>query len=107
MGEREYIINGIKKFVKKANRKFKIEKIIFFGSRTGKKYSKDSDIDLIIVSDDFNGLDFFERVSKMYDYWDLDYPVDFLCYTSKEFEILKLKISIVKEAIKRGIEVYS
>ena len=107
MDKREHIIKGIKKFVKKASKKFRIEKIIFFGSRIEKSYSKDSDIDLIIVSNDFNGLDFFERVSKMYNYWDLDYPVDFLCYTNEEFEILKLKISIVKEAIKKGIEVYS
>jgi len=105
MDEKEYIIKGIEKFVKKANKEFKIEKIIFFGSRTRNKYSKDSDIDLIIVSDNFNGLDFFERISKMYSYWDLNYPVDFLCYTSDEFNTLKKRISIVKEAIKKGIAI--
>ena len=73
MDEREYIIKGIKKFVKKVNKDFHIEKIILFGSRAGKKYFKDSDVDIIIVSDNFKGLDFFERVSKMYSYWELDY----------------------------------
>jgi len=40
----------------------------------------------------------------MYDYWNLDLPVDFLCYTPKEFNKLKKQISIVKEAIENGIE---
>ncbi len=103
MDRNKYIIKKIKKFINKINKEFKIEKIIFFGSRTGNKYSKESDIDLIIVSDDFKGLDFFERVSKMYNYWNLDYAVDFLCYTVKEFDNLKKRISIVGQAIKEGI----
>lgn len=105
MGGREYIINNIKKFAEKVNKEFKIERIIFFGSRTRNRYSKDSDIDLIIVSNNFVGLDFFERVSKMYNYWDLDYAVDFLCYTQKEFDNLKKKISIIGNAIKEGIKI--
>jgi hypothetical protein len=103
MDERKHIIEGIKKFIRRINKDFQINKIIFFGSRTTNKYNKDSDIDLIIVSDDFEGLDFFERVSKMYNYWELDYPVDFLCYTSNEFTNLKKRISIIKYAIKEGI----
>jgi predicted nucleotidyltransferase len=103
MDERKHIIEGIKKFIRRINKDFQINKIIFFGSRTTNKYNKDSDIDLIIVSDDFEGLDFFERVSKMYNYWELDYPVDFLCYTLNEFTNLKKRISIIKYAIKKGI----
>jgi len=41
----------------------------------------------------------------MYDYWELDLPVDFLCYTPKEFDKLKNKITIVKEAVENGIEI--
>ena len=41
----------------------------------------------------------------MYDYWNLDYPVDFLCYTPEEFEKKKKEISIVKEAVKEGIDI--
>jgi hypothetical protein len=41
----------------------------------------------------------------MYDYWELRYPVDFLCYTPKEFEREKKKVSIVSEALREGIEI--
>jgi len=96
-------INKINKFLKNVSKDFKIERAIFFGSRAIGIARKDSDIDLIIVSDDFEGMDFFERVSKMYDYWDLDIPVDFLCYTSREFNKLKKLVSIVSHALKQGI----
>jgi hypothetical protein len=41
----------------------------------------------------------------MYDFWDLNYPVDFLCYTPEEFNKLKKEVSIVSEALKEGIEI--
>ena len=44
---------------------------------------------MIIVSDDFEEMNGFERISKMYDYWTERIPVDFICYTKKEFEKLK------------------
>jgi len=103
MGEKDYIIKGIKKFIERLNKDFIINNVILFGSRVTNKFKENSDIDLIIVSDNFKGMNFFERVAKMYDYWGLDYPVDFLCYTNEEFNVLRKKISIVKEALEHGI----
>ena len=77
----------------------------FFGSRARGKSHKYSDIDLIIVSPKFKKLNFFKRGARMYDYWNLNYPVDFLCYTPKEFNKLKKQITIVSEAVKEGIEI--
>lgn len=93
-------------FVKRLGLDFDIKKVILFGSRATKEYGEESDVDLIIVSNDFNNMDFFERAAKMYDYWKLDLPVDFICYTKKEFEKLKKRISIVKEALTNGIIIH-
>ena len=93
----------IKIFLKKLRKKFSVEKIFLFGSRAGKDYLKHSDIDLIIISKDFEGINFVKRMSLMYDYWDFDYAVDFLCYTPEEFNKLSKMISIVREASKKGI----
>ena len=82
-----------------------IKKMIFFGSRAQGHESKYSDVDLIIVSDGFRKKRFFERPFKLYADWDLDYPVDFLCYTPEEFEVEKRMITIVKEALRKGIEI--
>ena len=87
------------------NKEMPIKKMILFGSRANGKAKKGSDVDLLIVSKKFENLDFFERGAKMYDYWDLKYPVDFICYTPKEFDRLKKMVTIVREAVRNGIVV--
>ncbi len=103
MVQREYLNEMLKKFVIELGKKIKASEVILFGSRAGKKYNEESDVDLIIVSDDFKGMNFFERASKMYDFWKIDLPVDFLCYTKKEYETLKKGVTIVSHALKTGI----
>lgn len=105
MDNKKTIIKKLKEFKNKLKKEFRINKIIFFGSRASGKPHKDSDIDLIIVSQDFQDNKFRFRATRLYDYWDLDYAVDFLCYTPEEFNKLKKQITIVREAIKEGIEI--
>jgi predicted nucleotidyltransferase len=103
MGGKKHLIAELKDFIEKLSEDFNIQNIILFGSRATNKFRENSDVDLIIVSEDFKNMDFFERGAKMYEYWDVDLPVDFICYTPKEFNNLKKKISIVKEALSSGI----
>lgn len=105
MGKKEFIIKSLRGFKSEANKEVPIKKIIFFGSRVTGKPHRWSDIDLVIVSDKFKKLRFRERATKMYDYWTLNYPVDFLCYTPEEFNKLKKQITIVREAVEKGIEI--
>lgn len=37
--------------------------------------------DLIVISDEFEGVSPLKRPVKLYLEWNLDYPVDFICYT--------------------------
>ena len=90
-------------FKKRLSKKMPIDKMIFFWSRAIGKAKKYSDVDLIIVSKKFNKKKFHQRPIKLYDDWNLDYPVDFLCYTPREFNKLKNKICIVQQAILEGI----
>jgi len=93
----------INSFKNKLTEDIPVAKIILFGSRAWGKPKRWSDFDLIIVSKYFEGINFFERASKMYDFWDVDYPVDFICLTPEEFNKLKKGITIVSEALKKGI----
>jgi len=98
------IIKKLTDFKKRVNKDIPLKKMIFFGSRATGKPHRYSDIDLIIVSPAFRKLDFFKRGAKMYDYWDLRIPVDFLCYSPEEFKKLRKQTTIISEAIKEGIE---
>lgn len=103
--KRTIIKNKLKKFKKLVSGELPIAKMYFFGSRATGKPHRWSDIDLIIVSPKFRRLNFFKRGAKMYDYWNLNYPVDFLCYTPEEFKKLKERPTIVREAVKEGIKI--
>ena len=95
------LIKQLKKF-KKQN---KIERMYFFGSMAYGKPSKYSDIDLIVVSKKFTGKGLLNRAPNLYIKWNLNYPVDFLCYTPEEFNKLKKQVTIIREAVKNGIEI--
>ena len=105
MTNKKSIIKKLREFKDKLKKEFNVNKIIFFGSRASGKPHEDSDIDLIIVSEDFKDKKFRYRAIGFYNYWDLDYPVDFLCYTPEEFNKLKNQITIVREAVQEGIEI--
>ncbi|HLC75468.1 MAG TPA: nucleotidyltransferase domain-containing protein [Candidatus Nanoarchaeia archaeon] len=102
MGKKE-IIEQLRKFKKRISKKTKVEQMIFFGSRAIGKPTKDSDIDLIIVSPAFRKQVSFKRGINLYKKWDLDYPVDFLCYTPEEFQKVSKIATIVRNARKEGI----
>lgn len=103
MDKKKSIIKKLKNFKNLVNQDYPVDRIIFFGSRTRNRAHRYSDIDLIIVSKKFKRMNFIIRGAKMYNYWKLNYPVDFLCYTPEEFKKLKEKTTIVKEAVIEGI----
>ncbi|MCK4996951.1 nucleotidyltransferase domain-containing protein [Candidatus Pacearchaeota archaeon] len=98
-------IKVVKAFKKIVSEKIKIKKIILFGSRARGDFRKDSDFDLIVVSDEFDGVRSYKRAPDMYRAWDANYSVDFVCLTSEEFEGMKDKPTIINLAIKEGIEI--
>jgi len=105
MGKKETIIEKLKQFKDNLKNIISVSSVVFFGSMAKGKSHKDSDIDLIIISKDFEGKKFRYRSVELYDYWDLDYPGDFLCYTPEEFNKLKKQITIVREAVENGVEI--
>ena len=95
-------IEEIPKIVNKIAKNNNVLGIYLFGSQATGKTHKDSDIDLIIVSPYFENMSSIQRAAKLYDYWDALFAVDFICYTPKEFSVLKKKISIVRDALSYG-----
>lgn len=105
MGEKEDVIKELHEFKESLSKAIPIEKMIFFGSRAKGRGHRDSDIDLVVVSKKFEGKRFRDRSLGFYKHWNLDYPVDFLCYTPQEFNKRSSQVTILREAVKEGIEV--
>jgi predicted nucleotidyltransferase len=95
----------VKDFKKKVAKEFFVQEIIIFGSAARGKMTRDSDVDLIVVSKKFGRKNTFEITPKLYGVWHSrkNYPVDILLFNTKEFDRLKKEVSIVSEALKEGI----
>ena len=103
--EKSKFMKELKQFKDKIGKNYRIEKVILFGSRLTGKIDESSDVDLIIVGEEFRDKGVLKRSPPLYLEWDLEYPADFLCYTPEEFEARKKRIGIVKEAVENGIEI--
>jgi len=77
--------------------------IIAFGSRVNGTAKEDSDIDLIVVSDAFEGMPFLERARKFNEAISWHLRVDVWCLTVMEFERLRRQIGVVADACREGI----
>ena len=104
MGRKKHI-EYLKDFKRNLTKQIPIDRMLLFGSRAYGKPHRWSDFDLIIVSKKFRNVDSLHRALGFYDFWNIKYPVDFLCYTPEEFNKLKKQITIVKEAVENGIEI--
>ncbi len=106
MGEdKSKLIKALRAFKDIICQKYDIKEVILFGSQVSGTADKDSDVDLIVVGDEFRDKSPLKRPFDLYLEWTMDYPVDFLCYTPEEFEEKRNEISIVRHAINEGIAI--
>jgi len=104
MGEEESkLVKALKMFKVKICQKYDIKEMILFGSQVSGEADENSDVDLIVVGDEFKDKSPLKRPVALYLDWMMDYPVDFLCYTPEEFGEKRKEISIVRHAIKEGV----
>ena len=82
-----------------------VRSLVLFGSQASGRAGLESDVDVLVVSPAFAGKTYLTRAAQAWDCWNLPHPVDFLCYTPDEFDRLRREASIVREALKEGVEV--
>ena len=83
-------------------KKFKIQKAIVFGSRARGDHRPSSDLDILLVSQDFSALPFIDRPAEVLRYWDGKFDLEPLCYTPEEYERLRGMMGIVTVADREG-----
>ena len=97
------LIENLRRFRKRLQKRYAIERMILFGSTARGHAGRFSDVDLIVVSRKFRRKGAIERAAPLYLEWDLGVPVDFLCYTPEEFRALSRRGGLVREALRDGI----
>lgn len=94
---------SIRRFVEELARSFRIEAAYLFGSRARENHFLSSDIDLLLVSDDFQGMFFTDRMAEILRRWRGEVDLQAFCYTVEEFERKRHQLGLVQEAVKHGI----
>lgn len=79
-------------------------RIVFFGSRVTGCPTEDSDLDVIIVSDEFKSTPFVNRMGQILNLIWFPIHVDFLCYTPEEFERIQTWSPVIRDALKTGVD---
>ncbi len=90
----------------KLKTKIKLDKVLLFGSKAYGIPDKNSDLDLIVISTDFDGMSFFKRLdllSLLRKNVAEDVAMDVIGYTPKEFSRLEKESAIAKKAKTKGI----
>jgi predicted nucleotidyltransferase len=100
MDKRE--IRRLEPFLNRVKEEFSPQKILLFGSRVRGEDWKRSDYDFIIVSEEFRGMHWLERISRVVRLWDLPTDIDVLPYTLEEFEDKSVNSSTVRSALRDG-----
>lgn len=93
----------VKKYIEKVKKKFNAQ-VILFGSRTSKDALKESDYDICVISDKFEGIPLRERLQELYMMMLKDpFNADILALTPKEYKELSKSITIYKTIKQTGV----
>lgn len=96
------IINSINKFIEEIKKQYNVTAIILFGSYAKGTENEDSDIDIAIISSDFN--DIIEDGAKLIGLtWKIDTRIEPHPITTEDYE--KISNPFVKEVMNTGIKV--
>ena len=101
----QQVLDDLRKLKAELARRYDLSHFILFGSRARGQELLTSDVDLIVVSDDFRSIKFRRRPELVLQYWSDTVDLEVICYTSEEFEALKGRIGIVRHAAAEGMEV--
>ncbi len=92
----------LKDFLKRVHARFPLERAILFGSRARGEELKNSDYDLVLVSEAFRGIPYPERVGAILALWTMDVGLEPIPLTPEEFAERAGKITVVAEAVRTG-----
>ena len=90
-------------YLPRLREKFKPKIVLLFGSFARGEAVDTSDVDVIVVSERFQGVPFPLRAYHVLQELDVRHAIEFFCYTPEEFDRKKKEIGIVQTAISEGV----
>ena len=102
----DQVIQFREKIMPRLIERFQPQQVLLFGSRATDSALEDSDLDIIIISEKFQGLPWPQRVFEVL--WTLKSPIplDVLCYTPEEVQARSQEVDWVAQALNHGVVLF-
>lgn len=99
------VMEILRDFVKKAKEVLGDVEVYLFGSYARGDWLTDSDIDLIVISSRFKGMDFGRRYALLRRLLPLNRGFEILAYTPEEFERIKRRSIVIQDAMEYWVKI--
>lgn len=96
----------IRGYIRSLSKEIRVQRAILFGSWARGDYLDDSDIDLIVLSDDFEGVPLEDRLVILQRHWNDErrgLALEAFGYTQSEFAELQRYPHLAREAKRKGL----
>ncbi len=93
------------RFLKRLKRELGAVEVYIFGSRVYGTPLLESDLDMIVVSEEFGRRDFVENMELLSRMWDGIFSIEMFPYTPEQIEKYAEKKTVISEALKKGIRI--
>jgi predicted nucleotidyltransferase len=93
------------RFLKRLKRELGVVEVYIFGSRAYGTPLLESDLDMIVVSEEFGKRSFIENMELLSRMWDGSFTVEMFPYTPEQLRRYAERKTVVSEALKKGIRV--
>lgn len=105
MVTQQYVQKIARGYVEQLGHEIRVREAILTGSWAKGSYLEDSDVDLLIVSDDFSRMSLPERLVYLQKAWRNKLPLEAFGYTTREFQALRKNSTYVRDAVRYGIRI--
>jgi predicted nucleotidyltransferase len=93
------------KLLKKLKDELKVEEVHIFGSRVYGTPLKESDIDILIISEEFKNKSFIENMIRVNKMLDGNLDIEIFPYTREDIIRYKGKKVVITEALEKGLKI--
>lgn len=92
-------------FLRRLREELGAREVYLFGSRVYGVPLKDSDLDMIVVSEKFRERSFIENMELLSRMWDGSFTIEAFPYTPEQIRKYKDRKVVVAEALERGVKI--
>jgi predicted nucleotidyltransferase len=93
------------RFLKRLKRELGVVEVYIFGSRVYGNPLLESDLDMIVVSEEFGKRSFIENMELLSRTWDGSFTVEMFPYTPEQLRKYAERKTVVSEALRKGIRI--